>query len=90
MAGRERLNGLPITRRGLLAGAAAGGGLLLAWSLWPRRYEGALAPNSTEYVFGAWLTVGEDGVVTVAVPQLEMGQGVTTLLPQISAPTVIL
>ena len=85
MAGRERLNGLPVTRRGLLAGAAAGGGLLLAWSLWPRRYEGALAPNSTEYAFGAWLTVGEDGVVTVAVPQLEMGQGVTTLLPQIVA-----
>ena len=85
MAGRERLNGLPVTRRGLLTGAAAGGGLLLAWSLWPRRYEGALAPNSTEFAFGAWLTVGEDGVVTVAVPQLEMGQGVTTLLPQIVA-----
>ena len=35
--------------------------------------------------FGAWLKIGEDGVVTVAVPQLEMGQGVTTLLPQIVA-----
>lgn len=38
-----------------------------------------------EYAFGAWLTIGTDGVVTVAVPQLEMGQGVTTLLPQIVA-----
>ena len=85
MAGRERLNGLPVTRRGLLAGAAAGGGLLVAWSLWPRRYPGALGPGSDEYAFGAWLIVGEDGVVTVAVPQVEMGQGVTTLLPQIVA-----
>ena len=85
MAGRERLNGPAITRRGLIAGVAAGGGLLLAWSLWPRRYPGALEPGAREHGFGAWLTVGEDGVVTVAVPQLEMGQGVTTLLPQIVA-----
>ncbi|MCH2486830.1 MAG: molybdopterin-dependent oxidoreductase, partial [Erythrobacter sp.] len=70
---------------GLLAGAAAGGGLLLAWSLWPRDYSGALEPGPREHGFGAWLTVGEDGVVTVAVPQLEMGQGVTTLLPQLVA-----
>lgn len=89
MARRERLNPAAvdprITRRGLLIGAAAGGGLLIAWSLWPRAYSGALIPGRREHGFGAWLTIGEDGVVTVAVPEVEMGQGVTTLLPQIVA-----
>ena len=74
-----------MTRRGLLVGAAATGGLLVAWTFWPRDYPGALTPGEGEHGFGAWLTIGEDGVVTVAVPQLEMGQGVTTLLPQIVA-----
>ncbi|MGV3554214.1 MAG: molybdopterin cofactor-binding domain-containing protein [Croceibacterium sp.] len=76
---------MQVTRRGLLAGAAAGGGLLLAWALIPRRYDAPLPAGSGEHAFGAWLTIGTDGVVTVAVPQLEMGQGVTTLLPQIVA-----
>ena len=31
-----------ITRRGLLVGAAAGGGLLLAWTLLPRRFDAPL------------------------------------------------
>lgn len=74
-----------MTRRRVLTGAAATGGLLVAWQLWPRRYPGALTPGSGEHGFGAWLTIAEDGVVTVAVPQLEMGQSVTTLLPQIVA-----
>jgi isoquinoline 1-oxidoreductase beta subunit len=74
-----------LTRRGLLVGAAATGGLAVAWSLWPRTYSGVLAASEGEHLFGAWLTIGEDGVVTVAVPQLEMGQGVTTILPQIVA-----
>lgn len=93
MARRQRVigagggrRGLPrVTRRGLLVGAAATGGLLVAWTLWPRDYPGALEPGAGEHGFGAWLAIGEDGVVTVAVPQLEMGQGVTTLLPQIVA-----
>jgi len=62
-----------------------GGGLLVAWWLLPRTYESPLTPGRGEAAFGAWLKIGRDGVVTVAVPQLEMGQGVTTLLPQIVA-----
>lgn len=89
MARRTRVIGAGprprITRRGLLVGAAATGGLLVAWSLWPRDSRGALAAGEKEVLFGPWLTIGEDGVVTVAVPQLEMGQGVTTILPQIVA-----
>lgn len=79
------LSRLGVSRRGLLAGAAAGGGLLVAWALLPRSFEVPLAPGRGETAFNAWLKIGRDGVVTVAVPQLEMGQGVTTLLPQIVA-----
>jgi isoquinoline 1-oxidoreductase beta subunit len=74
-----------ISRRGLLAGAAAGGGLLVAWWLMPREFRTPLVAAKGEHVFGAWLKIANDGVVTVAVPQLEMGQGITTLLPQIVA-----
>ncbi|MBU7580614.1 MAG: xanthine dehydrogenase family protein molybdopterin-binding subunit [Porphyrobacter sp.] len=76
---------MQVTRRGLLAGAAAGGGLVVAWWLMPRSYRSPLVAARGEQVFGAWLKIAADGVVTVAVPQLEMGQGVTTLLPQIIA-----
>ena len=74
-----------VSRRGLLAGAAVGGGLIVAWSLMPRSFDNPLAPGRGEIAFDAWLKIAADGVVTVAVPQLEMGQGVTTLLPQIVA-----
>jgi len=73
------------SRRGLLIGGIAGGGLLVAWAMMPRRYDAPLSVEPGETPFGAWLTIGKDGVVTVAVPQLEMGQGVMTLLPQIVA-----
>lgn len=74
-----------VSRRGLLAGAAAGGGLLVAWWLMPREFRTPLVAAKGEHLFGAWLKIANDGVVTVAVPQLEMGQGITTLLPQIVA-----
>lgn len=76
---------LRVSRRGLLAGAAVGGGLVVAWGLIPRTYPTPLQPVAGEHAFGAWLKIARDGVVTVAVPQLEMGQGVTTLLPQVVA-----
>ncbi|WP_137680222.1 molybdopterin cofactor-binding domain-containing protein [Aurantiacibacter suaedae] len=76
---------MQLTRRGILAGAALGGGLLVAWTLLPREFDSPLSPSDNEVAFDAWLKIAADGVVTVAVPQLEMGQGVTTLLPQIVA-----
>lgn len=76
---------MQVSRRGMIAGAAAGGGLLVAWWLLPRSYRTPLVAATGEHVFGAWLKIAQDGVVSVAVPQLEMGQGITTLLPQIVA-----
>ena len=79
------LSRLRVSRRGIIAGAAVGGGLLVAWSLLPRSHDVPLAPGRGEAAFNAWVKVASDGVVTVAVPQLEMGQGVTTLLAQVVA-----
>jgi isoquinoline 1-oxidoreductase subunit beta len=73
------------TRRAVLIGALAGGGLALGYVLRPHSYPLPLDPGRGEVAFGAWLKIGTDSVVSVAVPQLEMGQGVTTLLPQIVA-----
>jgi isoquinoline 1-oxidoreductase beta subunit len=74
-----------ISRRGLLLGAAAGGGLALAWSIWPRNYEHAAATTEGETAFGAFLKIDRNGQVIVLVPQAELGQGVFTLFAQIVA-----
>ena len=74
-----------IDRRTLLIGGGAGVGLIVAWGLWPRRYLPNLTADKGETLFGAWLKIGDDGHVTVAVPQAEHGQGVYTSLPQIVA-----
>ncbi|MEZ5687321.1 MAG: molybdopterin cofactor-binding domain-containing protein [Caenibius sp.] len=74
-----------ITRRGLLVGAAVGGGLVVAYALRPHRFALPLSPGRDEVAFGAWIKIAADGMVTVAVPQLEMGQGISTILPQIVA-----
>ena len=74
-----------IDRRTLLIGGGAGIGLVVAWNLWPRRYLPNLTADKGETLFGAWLKIGDDGHVTVAVPQAEHGQGVYTTLPQIVA-----
>ena len=77
-----------VTRRTLLVGGGVGAGLVVAWTAWPRRYLGNLVAEPGEHVFGAWLKVGEDGRVTVAVPQAEHGQGSWTALAQIVADEV--
>ena len=74
-----------IDRRTLLIGGGAGIGLVVAWTLWPRRYLPNLTADQGETVFGAWIKIGDDGHVAVAVPQAEHGQGVYTTLPQIVA-----
>lgn len=76
---------MQFTRRGILLGMGAAGGLIAAWALTPRRFAPPLVAGEGEYAFDAWLKIGKDGVVSVAVPDCEMGQGITTLIPQIVA-----
>ena len=74
-----------LSRRGLLVGALAGGGLAVGYLLRPRTFALPLEPGRGEIAFDAWIKIARDGVVTLAVPQLEMGQGVSTVLPQVIA-----
>lgn len=74
-----------LTRRNLLIGGGAGVGLVVAWAIWPRTYSPNLTAAEGEHIFGAWLKIGEDGHIAVAVPQAEHGQGVWTTMPQIVA-----
>lgn len=74
-----------ITRRRLLIGGGAAAGLVVGWAVWPRHYAPNLVATPGETVFNAFLKVGIDGRIIVAVPQAEMGQGVYTSLPQILA-----
>jgi isoquinoline 1-oxidoreductase beta subunit len=77
--------GSGISRRTLLVSGGAGAGLLLLWKLWPQEREAGLRTADGETAFNAYLKVGNDGRVIVAVPQVELGQGVYTSLPQILA-----
>ncbi|MEW9855274.1 molybdopterin cofactor-binding domain-containing protein [Novosphingobium sp. M1R2S20] len=76
---------MAVSRRGVLIGALAGGGLMLAYGLRPNPSSVPLEAGRGEVAFDGWIKIANDGVVTVAVPQVEMGQGVTTIIPQVVA-----
>ncbi len=76
---------MQLTRRGILIGALTGGGLIAGYLLRPRSYPLPLEPGQDEVAFDAWIKVARDGVITIAVPDIEMGQGVSTVLPQVAA-----
>jgi isoquinoline 1-oxidoreductase subunit beta len=76
---------LKIDRRTLLIGGGAGVGLIVGYALWPRHWPSTLTPGKAEETFGSYLKIARDGRVTVAVPQVETGQGIWTALPQIVA-----
>lgn len=74
-----------VSRRTLLIGGGAGVGLIIAFFAWPRREGSSLRPGPREAVFGPFLRIATDGRVTLAVPQVEVGQGIWTGLAQIAA-----
>ena len=76
---------MKLDRRSLLIGGGAGVGLIVAFSLWPRRWNSELSVGRGEQAFGSFIKVARDGKITVAVPQVETGQGIWTALPQIVA-----
>jgi isoquinoline 1-oxidoreductase beta subunit len=74
-----------VSRRSILVGGGAAVGLVVAFLAWPRMEGSPLRAGSREYVFGPFLKIAADGRVTLAVPQVETGQGISTGLAQIAA-----
>ena len=72
-------------RRVMMIGGGATVGLALAWTVWPRSNEAPIGTGPGEHVFGPYLKIGTDGHIAVLVPQLEMGQGIFTLIAQLVA-----
>jgi isoquinoline 1-oxidoreductase subunit beta len=74
-----------LTRRALVkATAAASGGLIL--SLCFPRLNGALAAESNaDFAPNAFVRIDPDGKITFTIPQVEMGQGISTALSMILA-----
>jgi len=72
------------SRRGfLLAGALAGGGLLVGCGVAPASRVGRgadFAAGPGEVALNGWIKISADGRVIVAAPRAEMGQGVHTAL----------
>ena len=76
---------MKIDRRTVLIGGGAGVGLIVGYALWPRHLKSDLAVARGEQAFGSFIKIARDGKVTVAVPQVETGQGIWTGLAQIVA-----
>jgi len=76
---------LNIDRRTVLLGGGVGVGLIVAFALWPRGLKSELTVKHGEQAFGNFIKIARDGRITVAVPQVETGQGIWTALPQIVA-----
>src|SRR5690349_1605601 len=68
----------------LVAGAAAGGGLVLAFKV-PSLFVGTEATAATSFEPNAFVRIGLDGRVTITIPQVEMGQGTFTSCPMLVA-----
>jgi isoquinoline 1-oxidoreductase beta subunit len=76
---------LNLDRRTLLIGGGAGVGLVVVYLLAPSHLKSPFTLASGEQGFGAFIKIARDGRITVAVPQIETGQGIWTALPQIVA-----
>ena len=76
---------MKLDRRTLLIGGGAGVGLVVAFSVWPRHLASELQAERGEQTFGNFIEIARDGRVTVAIPQVETGQGIWTGLAQIVA-----
>ena len=77
---------LDVSRRGFVVGAA---GLTFSFTLGANltgRLAEALAADGAK--LNAWVTIGNDGTITILCPTSEMGQGVLTSLPLMLARTV--
>jgi isoquinoline 1-oxidoreductase beta subunit len=74
----------------LLTGAGIGGTLVVGWAVKPPSQvlladAAALELGRGDVQLNGWLTVSPEGLVNIAVPRAEMGQGVNTALPMLLA-----
>ena len=76
---------MKLSRRTLLVGSGATAALVVAWAAWPRGEVASLAPGKDLLALGPAILIGRDGRLTVAIPQVETGQGIWTGLAQIAA-----
>src|SRR5471032_1698418 len=86
MVGVQRI-GEGVSRRSLLASGLAGG-LLLAFHLPLRAFNGPVEPLNyvaREFAPNAFIRIDRSGRTTLVMPQVEMGQGVYTSIPMILA-----
>nr|WP_315254992.1 molybdopterin cofactor-binding domain-containing protein [uncultured Duganella sp.] len=76
-------------RRFILGGLAVSGALVVGWGVAPPRQRlNASTPlplSGDSVALNGWVGLAPDGIVTVAVPRSEMGQGVYTALPMLVA-----
>ncbi len=68
----------------LKAGIAAGGGLMLGFGL-PTFLRDATAAGSGSFAPNAFIRIGTDGLVTLVMPYVEMGQGTYTAISMLIA-----
>src|SRR5258708_22943977 len=74
-----------LSRRAILtAGAAAGGGLLIGFRLFPAT-NAIAAPEAAAFAPNAFVRIEKNGRVTVISPSIEMGQGTYTSLSMLVA-----
>lgn len=73
------------SRRAFLIGTGGVVGLAVGFALWPRQWPNARQVPQGDTLLNAWISIGPDGRVTVAIPQAEMGQGIHSGLAQIVA-----
>lgn len=76
-------------RRFLLGGLGVTGALIIGWGVLPPRQRlntaQPLPTKAGEVALSGWIKLSSDGIVTVAMPRSEMGQGVHTALPMLVA-----
>lgn len=77
---------MKISRRAFLSSsAAAGGALVIGFTLRHHHLHGAQAPPEPDNPFDAWVWIHPDNSYQLVLAQSEMGQGVYTALPMILA-----
>lgn len=76
---------MSVSRRTFLkVGVVAGAGLSVGIYFKTRSGPG-MPPTDSAFAPNAWLRIDEDGTITFVIDKSEMGQGITTALPQLIA-----